>query len=327
MKRIILILFTVLNCFAGFCQFERIQIETDSSEIEIIENSVYRCYEETFKNKDSIWWNVTYIDDPTKLHTEGWKTKSGKYLGIWKEFNRKGDLMYEHDHDKGTCNVNKSLYPHHKLLEQMRKKADDLIISIYSEAFFKNNVRFNFNCFAYDEEGYVGSWMEPLKRKPNKFIFRYQVKLATSDWYDDMIGIELDENGKYIPNEGTFNNYGFEKVDSEEKIFNIDKNKAIEIAKKYGLKHAAITKVHEFLTWEKFKKPELFNGQFRYYITELIDEVKYNKGEDRKGIIFKFNVYSFNPWTGKFIEKKKMKSIEEWGKESGHSTGLLPDDD
>ena len=89
----ITILFFSIQAFGQKKPF-RENIETDSSSIEIIRNSVYRCYYETYKFKDSIWTNITYIDDTTQLNTEGWKTKSKKYLGIWKEYNRQGELMY-----------------------------------------------------------------------------------------------------------------------------------------------------------------------------------------------------------------------------------------
>lgn len=327
MNRIITIISFLSISFGGYSQFERIKFETDSSSVELIRNSVYRIWEETFKNKDSVFYSTRFIKDTTQLNTEGWKNKAGKYLGIWKEFNEDGELMYERDHVNATCKINKSLYPFHDMLEKMKRKADSLIITAYSKEFFENNVRFNFSCYAYDEEGYVGTWIEPLIRKPTKFLFRYQVKLRTSDWYDDMIGIELDEKGRYIPNEGFWNNYGFEKIKGKKTTFQIDKIKAIESAKEHGLVYFEANAVDEFLTWERFKKAEFYNGQFRYYITELVDKIEYNEGENRKGIVFKFNVYSFNPWTGEFMEKKKMKSIKEWGENSGHTTGLIPDNE
>ncbi len=322
------IIFTIiiLNSFSSFGQFSRQKIETDSSNIEIIRNSVYRVYEETYKNKDSVWYSVHFIKDTTRLNTEGWRTKDDKYLGVWKEYNFDKELMYIRDYDNATCEINKDLYPFYDILEKMKLKADSLIISTYSKEFFERHVRFDFNCATYDKEGYVGNWVEPIKRKPTKFLFRYQVKLNTSEWYDEMIGIELDENGEYIPNEGFWNNYGFEKVNSNHKTFKIDKNKAIEIAKSKGLKTNDLSKVSEFLKWEKFKKPEFYNGQFKYYITEFTDEIKDIKTEGRSRITYKYNVYSFDPWTGKFIEKKKMKRIKECEKNSGFTSDLLPDE-
>ncbi len=324
-KNFLLIIF-VLTSISTFGQFSKQNIATDSSNIEIIRNSVYHIYEETYKNKDSVWYSVHFIKDTTRLKTEGWRIKNGRRLGIWKESNFKGQLLFTRDYDNATCIVNKDLFPYHELLEKMKSKADNLIISTYSKEFFEKHVRFDFNCYTYDKDGYVGSWIEPIERKPKKFLFRYQVKLNTSEWYDEMIGIELDENGEYIPNKGFWNNYGFEKVNSNNKIFKIDKNKAIEIAKLKGLQTNDLSKVSEFLKWEKYKKPEFYNGQFKYYISEFTDEIKDIKKEGRSRIIYKYNVYSFNPWTGEFIEKKKMKRIREWERNSGFTTDLLPDE-
>lgn len=343
MSKLLTIFLFLLCSFQLFGQKPfRENIETDSSNIEIIRNSVYRIYEETYKFNDSIWYNVTYIDDTTKLHTEGWKLKNGKHLGIWKEFNKKGDLMYTHDYEKNTCEVNPAQFPYHDILEAMKLKADSLIIDAYGKDFMDNFITFEFDCYAYHRyktkyswsedsvwtSDYLGNWTEPLKSKPNSFKFRYQVRLNKDDEKGIELGMDLDSVGNYSPSEDDFwNNYGFEKVEQKNKKFKVNKNIAIKNAKKYGLEETDTNKIDEFLYWENFKKQQYFNGQFRYYITEPTDTIEYKKSEERQGIIYKFNVYVFNPWTGEFIEKKKMKSIREWGKLSGHSTGLLPDND
>lgn len=316
----------ILTSLSTFGQFRQ-NIETDSSDIEIIRNSAYHIYEETFKNKDSVWYSVHYIRDTTRLNTEGWKTKDGKYLGVWREYNFEGQLMYTRDYDNTTCVVNKDLYPYHELLEEMKSKADRLIISTYSKEFFDNHVRFDFNCNAYDEKGYVGSWIEPIKRRPTEFLFRYSVKIGDTDWSPEMIGIELDSDGNYLPSHDFWNNYGFENVKSQKKTFQIDKSKAMETAKQHGLRTTDLDKVSEFLKWEKFKKTEFYDGQFRYYISELTDEIKDIKENGRSSVVYKYNVYSFNPWTGEFVEIKKMKNIHAWEEHSGNWTGLIPDDD
>ena len=315
--------FTLISGLSVFGQFSRENISTDSSDIEIIRNSVYYVYEESYKNKDSVWYSVHYIKDTTRLNTEGWKRKNGKHLGIWKEYNFDKQLLFTRDYDNAICEVNRQLFPHHEILERMKKKADSLIISNYSQEFFDSQVRFNFNCYAYDNDGYVGSWTEPMKRKPTEFLFRYQVRLKNSDWQSEMIGISLDENGNYIPSHDRFNNNGFEKLNSENRTFEIDKTKAISIAKEHGLKGKNIS---EFLKWERFNKATFYDGQFKYYIAELIDQIDEIKKEGRSRITYKFNVYSFNPWTGKFLGKKKMKQIKEWGKNSGFTSDLLPDE-
>jgi hypothetical protein len=326
MKNIVSIIL-ILNSVSIFGQFRQNNIETDSSNIEIIRNSVYHIYKETYKNKDSIWYSVHFINDTARLNIEGWKTKENKYLGVWQEYNFDGELMYTRDHDNATCLINKALYPYYDFLEQIKSKADGLIISAYSKEFFDNHVRFNFNCNAYDELGYVGSWIEPIIRKPTKFLLRYSVKIGDTDWYPDMIEIELDSIGNYIPKYGLWNNYGFENVTSQKRTFQIDKLKAMEIAKQYGLKTTDQNKVSEFLRWENFRKEEDSNGHFRYYITELTKEIKDIKENGRSSVVYKFNVYSFNPWTGEFVEMKRMKDIYSWEELSGNWTGLILDDD
>lgn len=321
-----LLKFTIafLTGFSAFGQFNTEKIETDSTEIEITKNSTFKIYEETYKKKDSVWYSVRYIEDSTQINTEGWKTKKGKRLGIWNEYLQDGTLLYSWDHDKGICEINKSIYLYHDLVEKMKVKADSLLISTYSNDFFENYVRFNYECSAYDKDGYVGGWIEPLQRKPTRFLFWYSVKLPFSDWYDQMIGIELDENGRYIPNEGLWDIYGFEKVNTKNKTFQISRNKAMNIAKEKGLKTTDPTQVSETLKWEGSKKKEFYNGHFRYYITELKNTIKNEMGE-RTVTVYKYNIYSFNPWTGEFIEKKKMKKMETRGDYNEFTSDLIPD--
>lgn len=333
-----LILLTVTSALGQFRQ----NISTDSSEIEIIRNSVYRFYEETFKLKDSIWCSVHFIKDTTRLHREGWKTKKGKHIGVWKEYNFDRQLLYTWNYDKGICEVNKNHFPYHDILQRMKKTADSLIIVTYSQEFFDKHVRFEYDFSAYNHyktkfgccedsmwtHDYLGSWTEPLEAKPNSFKIRYKVRLLKNDEKGIELGVDIDSVGNYVPSGDDFwNNYGFEKVDGEKKSFDIDIRKATEIAKRHGLTITDTSEIGEFLIWENFKNQTFFNGQYRYYITDLTSKTEYKKSQDRQGMIYRYAVYSFNPWTGEFIEKKKMKSIHEWGKASGHKTGLLPDND
>lgn len=325
MKSLLIFSFLLSTTYV-FGQWSKKTIETDSSKITIIKNSEYKVFSEAYKLKDLEWSEVHFIKDTMRLNTKGWSKRDHRRIGIWKEFDFEGNLLFTRDYDNAICEVNKSLFPYHNLLEQMKKKADELIIKTYSKEFFKNHVRFDFNCNAYDEDGYVGDWTEPMKRKPTKFVFRYQVKINTSKWYNEMISITLDNNGEYVFNKSYVNNYGFEKVDENNKTFQIDKNKAIAIAKTKGLKTDNLDKIAEFLKWEKLDDNKFYSGKFKYYITEFTNEIKELKPDARSKITYKYNVYSFNPWNGKFIEKKKMKVVKEWEKNSGFTSDLLPDE-
>lgn len=339
MKIILTIVIICLSIFS-YGQWSEQKIDTDSSEISIVRNSVYRVYKEIYKYKDSIWYSVSYIDDTTQINTEGWLRKPWKYTGIWKEYAKNGEWMYTKDYDKGTYEVNPELYPYSDLLEKMKLKADSLVINTYSKDFYDKYVRFEFESYAYyahwitigDEtfitKDYLGSLTEPLKGKPNSYKFRYEVRLAPNDKKSIEIGIDLDSLGNYEPSKDDFwNNYGFEEVIGDKKTFLLDTLVAKQIAIKNGLKVCDTCIISEFLTWENYKNRTFYNGKFCYYIIEQTSKTEYKEGKDRQGIIYRFNVYSFNPWTGEFIEKKKMKSRSEWGPNSGHSTGLLPDND
>lgn len=279
LKRIVAIISFLSISLSGYSQFERIEFETDSSNVELIRNSLYKTWQETYKYKDSVRFITWFIDDTTQVHYEQWAKKNNERFGVSREFKKDGTIMYEWNHDKGICEVNKQFYPYYDMLEDMKKKADSLIIATYSQYFFDNHVRFNFNCTAYNgkwkeyswsEEkqwilDYSGTWTEPMKSKPNSFLFRYDVKLDKSDWYQDMIGIKLDSLGNYVPSHDRWNNYGFEKVETKNGSFFIDKEQAIKIASQYGLKADNESEVSEFLTWERFNKAEFYDGQFSSY--------------------------------------------------------------
>lgn len=325
-RTVLIFLVLLLTSITAFGQFSKQIIKTDSSEIEIIRNSVYRVYEETYTKKDSIWYSVYFIKDTTQLHTEGWKRKNEQYLGVWKEYNIDKQLLYTWDYDNNICEVNKDLYPYHDVLEKMKLVCDSLIVSIYSKDFFDEHVRFEYHANAYNKGGYVGSWIEPMTDIPSSFLFRYKVRLNKSDQNSVELEIDLDSLGNYVPSSDFWSNKGFENVLSTEKSFTIDKSKAVETAKLKGLTISDTSEISEFLTWENFRKQTFYNGQFRYYITDFTGKEEYNNGEERRGIIYRYDVYTFNPWTGEFIEKKKMKTIREWEDESGFTTGLLPED-
>lgn len=328
MKNILLFLALILNSCTNSQNNKpfRENIETDSSNIEITRNSVYRVYEETYKYKDSIWWNVTFINDTTILNTEGWKNKKGKHFGIWKEYDINKNLLYTRNYDKQTCIVNKKIFPYHDILEKMKITADNLIIKEYGKEFFKAHVFFEFDAtarYAYKTkigedsmwtEDYVGTWIEPMSKKPNSFLFRYEVKLNRNDEEFVELGICLDSTGKYFSSsDDNYSNYGFEKTSIKYKSFNIQRTQALKIAKENGLTIDS-TKVFDFLNWENYRKQQFYNGAFIYNIVELIKEENYIAGKGRQGKIFRYLVYKFNPWNGKFLEIVKMKSTQEWEK-------------
>jgi hypothetical protein len=336
----------LLSCLVAFllcsnleAQFSRQLIDTDSSEIEIVKNADYRFFTETYKYKDSVWYSVSFLNDTTQIREQGWHRKNRRHLGVWKQYTETGEWMYVWDHDKGTCVVNPKFYPYHYMLEDVKRKADSLLIYAYGIDFVKRHIFFNFELNAYveyiDQESAkptwlskkVGSWVEPLEKIPNNFYIGYEVRLACSDEKFINLTLSFDSTGNYIP-EGdlpVYVNSGFEKIKGRSGIFTINKEIALSNAKKHGLILNAQSEVDGFLKWESFKTKDFYNGQFRYYLTVYKGHEAYTKGPERKGIVKKYDAYVFNPWNCKFVKRKKMKSIQEWTSHGGHSTGLIDD--
>jgi hypothetical protein len=264
------------------------------------------------------------VDFPTqsKLVKEKSKQTSIQNYGVE---HPSQNMDYAEKHYK-TC-YNKKEYPFYDLQNKMKIMADSLISKMYGQSFQKNNTVWSVGGSYIYNETESGNWTDKFKKKPTKFLFRYDVKLDNNNRYDDLIEFELDAKGNFIPNpyEAIF---GFEYVpDNLKGGFKLTLEDAIKQAKQLGLAENDTTKAVGILRWENFKKPELINGQFRFYVTIRIKTIENIVPNGRSSRTTKYEVYSFNPWTGEFIEKKKMKSIYSWEKMSGSSTGLIPDNE
>lgn len=62
------------------------------------------------------------------------------------------------------------------------------------------------------------------------------------------------------------------------------------------------------------------------YITEPAEEDVDIRKKGHSTVVYRFNVNSFNPWTGEFVEKKWMMNVHSWEQLSGSWTGLIPDE-
>jgi hypothetical protein len=279
------------------------------------------------KNRNVVIYDY-YYNGTTQLQSTLTYDTLGKPTGVAKQYTKKGVLEYTQDYDKGEWIVfNKKEFPSYELQKKMKIMADSLVSKMYGRDFLINNTIWSVGSSAIYNENESGNWTDKFEEKPTKFLFRYNVKLDKDNMYDDLIEFELDANGNFIPNqyEAIF---GFENVPENLKGgFKLTCEEAIKQAKQLGLTENNNTKAVGILRWENFKKPELINGHFRFYVasrTQIIENIVPNGRSSR---ITKYEVYSFNPWTGDFIEKKNMKSDSSWEKNSGSSTGLMPDNE
>ena len=322
------ILFFVLIHAIMFGQND-FEIQTDSSTIrtKYFKNFNYIGEFNELKNNTKTYYRK-YFYDSNELQEERIFGEDGNHIGISKEYSQEGKLISKIDHDNGVwLLVDKNEYPFYDLQNEMRIIADSLVSKMYGQSFLRNNTIWSIDGSAIYNETESGNWTDKFEKKPTKFLFRYDVKLDKENKYDDLIEFELDANGNFIPNQYE-TVFGFEDVSENLKGgFKLTFEDAIKQAKQLGLTENDTTKAVGILRWENFKKPELINGQFRFYVTILTKTIENIIPNGRSSRTTKYDIYSFNPWTGEFIEKKKMKSIYSWGQMSGSSTGLIIDNE
>ena len=293
----------------------------------------YRVIKTFDKSKDFIvgeqfYNNIKQIKKISKYDTVG------RPIGIAKHYTKKGELQYIQNYENGEWIVyDKQSHPYYDLQNRIKSKADSLIIKMYGDDFLHNHSLWNIDgSYILKEERQRIRWTEFLIEEPTKFSFCYKVKLDSQNNYNSFIYFDLDTNGNFIPNilggGFFFSGSGFENVpDSLKGSFKLNYNEALIEAKKLGLIETDSTKAYGRLFWEDFRKSSIFNGQFRFYITIETKTLKNLNPNGRSYKTTKYDAYSFSPWTGKFIEIKKMRIKNWWEKERSGFSLLEPDKD
>lgn len=333
MKKYIFAILITLISLNGYCQFERINFDTDSTEVELVRNSVYRIWEETYKNSDSVFYSVSYIKDTTQLHIEGWKRKNGHYFGEWSEFKRDGTWLYTIDYTNNSWKYNQEEFKFQYLKDSMKAKADKILIDKFGKEFFGSNIVFRFYGHTYIgkwetyetgtfwiQDKYLGSWIEPIKQKPNSYAIDYTIKLGENEFYNDMLRIELDSLGNLINNRSRFE-IEFEEIKTSKiSAFNITNTKAIKLCNENKIEEESILNYESNLRfgWRKLAE---YPGQYYYEVVSFIDEEL--EGECPKKCLIKkyYYVWRFDPWTSELIHKEKMVQYSSWSNGHGVTGG------
>ena len=282
-----------------------------------------------FPAGEQVMHEECYYNDTNVPEHKSSYTLPGKQLtGVTSKFDTDGSLEYQLDHDKGTWKVVKAdHYPYYKVLERMRGKADSLIIAAYGQSFFNQTVRWSpQSSVIYDGLATGSGWCEYETWEPSRFMIRYAIRLADDEAYDDLIEVQLDSTGQlYFP----FGKYddikGFEKV-SQTKGMIMTKAKAIEAAVAQGMTANGDHQPTTELSWAyaDTQTAEMYNGHFYYSVAMYTGSLRSSAPTRGTKVEQRFDVYIFNPWTGAFVEKKKMKAYEKPNRRGVLATDLLP---
>jgi hypothetical protein len=287
-------------------------INTDSSIIKItLYNSLGKITEEIFNKKDLIHTTWYYPEDSTAIEYDFYTDKATHPVGIYKSYSKTGKLKLYINEDKNIWLLPDTLlYPNYFLLCSMKLKGDSMLKSFYGEEFFNEHIKWDIGSSYYFDSNYSEpsfsiSWTSDDAKdryKATEFNIRYNLNYD-NEVYKDVIQIILNKNGELLPchswNEHwMIYNYGLEKLPDNyvHDYLSLTKRKAIELAKNFGLQENNSSTISSRLEWEssKGKEKEIFNGNFRISVTQRymhLDSIQ-------------ANIWTFNPWTKEFIERK-----------------------
>ncbi|HMK27657.1 MAG TPA: hypothetical protein VK483_16615 [Chitinophagaceae bacterium] len=263
------------------------------------------------------------------LEEQGYYDTSGNVVGIWKQYDEKGTLLRQEDYNKRSWIVfDKKLYPYKGLMDGMKIKGDEILKKWYGKQFFEKHIKWSMSgSYMYDDnDDLQENWTEPTSVKPTKFLLRYDIVYDKLHIYEEMIEFEINSEGNFII-ESNGDIKGFEKPGIP--VYKLSIKEAIQKAKAEGMKETDSIKPEAFLFWEpaQTEKPAVQNGSFKFYITEFINNEKTDFSKPGHYLITNhYNVYIFSPWTGKFLEKRKMKIINRWEGSHGGSSGLIAEE-
>ncbi len=323
MRRTILILFCVLPLL-NWAQ-ESTETQTDSSVIRtkyLTDINSIRVFNEL--NFKFISYYTEYYLDTKKIKKEG-MYDHGYPTGLWKEYSQDGKVTVETNYnDSIWCLQNRSNFKFFDLQFKMKEIADSIIISTYSQDFFNKHIEWNPMQSSMNNGREYRRWNEKINKRPTKFSFYYDFRIDQKHIYKNMIRIVLDSLGSFIPSDASYDPQGFEKLPTNiEKTFKLNTDSAFKIAQDNGLIENDTLKATTLIKWESSNKPEFYNINYKFYI---IQKYKSERIEGKGHLLYILNnyyyVWTFNPWTGEFVEKKKMISTFEAEQGHGRSSGL-----
>jgi hypothetical protein len=309
-------------------------IETDSTIINIKNNTVYMIINETYKQKDSILHSVRYNCDTAIINYEGWKRKNGTLMGNWIENTSDGTWICTINHDNDSWTYNEEAFPHFKLLDTMKLIGDSLIILKYGVDFFNENVRYQFfgdlskvhyekNDTTIEKKSeLLGSWTDPIIEWPNEFHLQYSIKFD-EEIYDSgcIIEIELDSLGKLIEEESK-NSIGFwDRVKGKNDTFSLTYDKALEICTQNGLDTAQTIRLYAELKYY-FSKSMDFAGEFIFEVKQEFSMKEEGNCPESCTIENIYYIWRINPWTSELIDRKKYMWIDYYNNGYQGSSGI-----
>lgn len=310
--------------------------KTDTSTIKIYIVGGIKHIEEFYNNKDLVR-HVDYFSNNKTIREQYYWNKAGtEEVGVHKSFNRDGKLKLMIDFENRTWKRgNTRQFPHYKLLIDMKSKADSILASMYSQNFIDNHLKwsmFNSDYFdkTYSQPSFTISWFEEdsYKYKPSEFIVSYDLIVENTP-IEKFVRIIFDRKGRILKshnwndlsevyNIGLIDNKAKSRVDLV-----MSPNLALDYVKKQN-PDIDIKKLSTSFEWipNVGHESSIYNGKWEINVLQHL----YSQNCNSNGSNCKreyYCVYIFNPWSGKFLHRKKMYKEITYGSDWSNTTGFI----
>ncbi len=246
MRNIIAILIFTISCSA-FGQEN--PTDTDSLFNTIVSNTKTKLDRKTYSKSiikefhelelgENNWTAFRELYPNNKLKEKG-IFLNGDYFGIWKTYDKNGNLISEINYLQPK-KIRGSNLGFEKIFEKCKSKADQIIQSHFGQ---KNNFNLNASRSYWYSDNNSGTWFEKRSKKPKEFLLRYSYNVSDTLKYG-VVELHFNSNLEFIQNKTK----GLPKTKPFE--FKIDYFKAKEIAtsKRYGItNHKNAFKESEYL--------------------------------------------------------------------------------
>ena len=306
-------------CFL-FAQDKTTIIQTDSSVIKsVCKAGSYKIVEEKFK-KDNRIFHTSYYEDTLTIENSRYTDTLGNFIGVQKIFDKKGKLIVTIDHNRLTWNADTDAYPNYPLLVRVKARADSILRIYFGKEFASTSMRWNIFGSCYfagnsrspnfgiswtreDYPSYQPTLCHIVYDIVNENEWRGQVRMLI-DTAGNIQDDQLTEPGYTLYNEG------FRKFkDNEQPFYKLSIKHALIKAETLGLEKGDDIITSTSYKWERDKDPVscIFNGNVRLIISQSRKSDFKTLGD----VIFLTgytNIWVFDPWSGDFIEKRKIEN-------------------
>ncbi|GAB2842668.1 hypothetical protein GCM10027043_52460 [Ferruginibacter profundus] len=303
-----------------FAQDKTTIIQTDSSVIEsVCKAGSYKIVEERFKKGNRIL-STSYFDDTMTIKNISYNDTLGNFIGVQKIFDKKGKLILTIDHDKLNWNADTDVYHNYLLLVRVKARADSVLRIYFGKQFTSTSIRWNiFNSCYFagnsSSPNFDISWTREdySSYKPTVCYIVYDI-VNENEWRGQLkMLIDTTGNiqdGQLTQNGDTLYNEGFKKfTNNEQPFYKLSIKHALEKAKALGLKKGDDLITSTSYEWERDKNSvsPILNGNVRLIISQsgksdfkFVGDIGVRTGYT--------NMWVFDPWSGDFIEKRKIKN-------------------